>query len=160
MPSRYDTIGGIVLSYGKISMPGLWNLLELLRMLSRLLLVIKRTYSRVVNVWLSLLMMFSPNCLPPHGTWGAVNTLSNHGSCLRLLCVISQGHLVLKRTRFMTPVFEDYVLQIDFIIYLNCQMHWRSFVAKCSPNNFRAAILQYKLSITLCSGARQPTPSV
>ena len=36
----------------------------------------------------------------------------------------------------MTPVFEDYVLQIDFIIYLNCQMHWRSFVAKCSPNDF------------------------
>ena len=66
MPSRYDTIGGIVLSYGKLSMPGLWNLLELLRMLSRLLLVIKRTYSRVVNVWLSLLMMFSPNCFPPH----------------------------------------------------------------------------------------------
>ena len=60
----------------------------------------------------------------------------------------------------MTPVFEDYVLQIDIIIYLNYQMHWRSFVAKCSPNNFRAAILQYKLSITLCSGARQPTPSV
>ena len=60
MPSRYDTIGGIVLSYGKLSMPGLWNLLELLRMLSRLLLVIKRTDSRVVNVWLSMLMMFSP----------------------------------------------------------------------------------------------------
>ena len=66
MPSRYDTIGGIVLSYGKLSMPGLWNLLELLRMLSRLLLVIKRTDSRVVNVWLSMLMMFSPNCFPPH----------------------------------------------------------------------------------------------
>ena len=60
----------------------------------------------------------------------------------------------------MTPMFEDYVLQIDIIIYLTCQMHWSSRVAKCSPNDFGAAILQYKLSITLCSGARQPNPSV
>ena len=53
MPSRYDTIGGIVLSYGKLSMPGLWNLLELLRMLSRLLLVIKRTYSQTFTTRLT-----------------------------------------------------------------------------------------------------------
>ena len=36
----------------------------------------------------------------------------------------------------MTPVFEEYVLQIDIINFLNYQMHWRSFVAKCSPNDF------------------------